>query len=71
MISKVRANDQHIPSLKETKVALTDKDMVERKILKSEVPQISLLLCLFHVLDGTQEDNATLCQYKDTKHTNC
>ena len=31
-------------------VALTDKDMVERKVLKSEMPQISLSLCLFHVL---------------------
>ena len=30
-------------------VALTDKDM-ERKVLKSEMPQISLSLCLFHVL---------------------
>ena len=36
------------PCWKKTKVALTDKDMVERKVLKSEMPQISLLL--FHVL---------------------
>ena len=38
------------PSWKETKVALTDKDMVERRVLKSEMPQIFLLHCLFHVL---------------------
>ena len=47
------------PSWKETKVALTDKDMVERKVLKSEMPQISLLLCLFHALHTFKREITT------------
>ena len=33
-----------------TKVCITDKDMVQRNVLKSEMPQIMLQICLFHVM---------------------
>ena len=29
---------------------LTDKDMVERGVFKSEMPQVNMEICLFHVL---------------------
>ena len=32
------------------KVVMTDKDMMERAIIKSEIPQAALQICLFHVL---------------------
>ena len=34
----------------DVKVILTDKDMVERGVFKSEMPQVSMEICLFHVL---------------------
>ena len=41
---------EHNPAWEQVKVALTNKDIVERKTLTSEMPAISLLICLFHVL---------------------
>ena len=38
------------PKWSEIKVAMTDKDMTERNVIKSEMPQVSLQICLFHVL---------------------
>ncbi|ELU11968.1 hypothetical protein CAPTEDRAFT_216776 [Capitella teleta] len=34
----------------ETKCVMADKDMVERKVVKEEMPQADLLICLFHSL---------------------
>ena len=34
----------------DVKVILTDKDMVERGVFKSEMPQVNMEICLFHVL---------------------
>ena len=34
----------------EIKVFITDKDMTERVVIKQEIPQASLQLCLFHVM---------------------
>ena len=31
-------------------VCITDKDMVERNVFKSEMPQVEMQICLFHVL---------------------
>ena len=33
-----------------TKILMTDKDIVERKVLKSQFPNADLQICLFHVL---------------------
>ena len=38
------------PKYLETVVVMTDKDMTERNVIKSEMPHISLQICLFHVL---------------------
>ena len=38
------------PEHNRIKVILTDKDMVERNVFKSELPQVKLQICLFHVL---------------------
>ena len=38
------------PKYLETVVVMTDKDMTERSVIKSEMPHISLQICLFHVL---------------------
>ena len=48
--SMIQTFKEHNPAWEQVKVALTDKDMVERKTLTSEMPVISLLICLFHVL---------------------
>ena len=38
------------PASGETSVIITDKDMTERGIFKTELPDIELQICLFHVL---------------------
>ena len=38
------------PRREDVNVILTDKDMVERGVFKSEMPQVNMELCLFHVL---------------------
>ena len=38
------------PQWKEIEVVIRDKDMVERSILKSELPHIHLQICLYHVM---------------------
>ena len=48
--SMIQTFKEHNPAWEQVKVALTDKDMVERKTLTSEMPAISLLICLFQVL---------------------
>ena len=48
--SMIQTFKEHNPAWELVTVALTDKDMVERKTLTSEMPAISLLICLFHVL---------------------
>ena len=48
--SMIQTFKEHNPAWEQVKVAQTDKDMVERKTLTSEMPVISLLICLFHVL---------------------
>ena len=42
---------EHNPAWEQVKVALTDKDMVERKTVTSEMPEIRLLICLFCMLN--------------------
>ena len=46
----IRCFKQHNPSWNKIQVALTDKDMVERNVIKQEMPQANLGICLFHVL---------------------
>ena len=38
------------PQWKDIEVVITDKDMVERSVMKSELPQIHLQICLYHVM---------------------
>jgi len=38
------------PAWQQVRTAMTDKDMVEREAIRQELRQVSLLLCLFHVL---------------------
>ena len=38
------------PKWEDVMVILTDKDMVERVVFKSEIPQVNMEICLFHVL---------------------
>ena len=38
------------PASSRTSIVLTDKDMTERKVFKSELPNIDLQICLYHVL---------------------
>ena len=38
------------PCWEKIEVVVTDKDMTERIVFKSEMPHIQLQLCLFHVL---------------------
>ena len=37
------------PQWKEIAVVITDKDMVERNVLKSKLSQIHLQICLYHI----------------------
>jgi len=39
---------------------MTDKDMVERDTVRQELPDVSLLLCLFHVLRATGREVTTV-----------
>ena len=48
--SMIQTFKEHNPAWEQVKVALTDKDMVERKTLTSEMPAISLLICLLQVM---------------------
>ena len=38
------------PATSRTSIVLTDKDMTERNVFKSELPHIDLQICLYHVL---------------------
>lgn len=38
------------PKWADTRIVISDKDMMERTVFKSEMPEISLQICLFHVL---------------------
>ena len=48
--SMIQTFKEHNRAWEQVKVALTDKDMVERKTLTSEMPAISFLICLLHVM---------------------
>ena len=50
---------KHNPSWDKVHVVLTDKDMVERNVLKQEIPQASLGICLFHVLRSFKRELTT------------
>ena len=41
---------RHNPAWEKVRFAMTDKDMVERTVLRTEMPQVKLGLCLFHTL---------------------
>ncbi|KAK7114682.1 hypothetical protein V1264_000704 [Littorina saxatilis] len=41
---------RHNPRWTDTKVVMTDKDMVERNVFRDEIPNAALQMCLFHVL---------------------
>ena len=41
---------KHNPNWSKTRTIMSDKDFIERDVLKSEFPQASILICLFHVL---------------------
>ena len=47
MVSKFKDEN---PDWEKVQVIMTDKDMNERGVFKSELPQVSLEICLFHVL---------------------
>ena len=49
----------HNPEWKNVKFAMTDKDMVERTVLKREMPQLELGLCLFHTLRTFKREVST------------
>ena len=38
------------PNWCKIEVFITDKDMTERNVIKSEIPQVHLQICLFHVM---------------------
>ena len=38
------------PDWSHVKTVMTDKDMTERNVFKSEMPEICLEICLFHAL---------------------
>ena len=48
--SMTKTFKQQNPRWEDVKVILTDKDMVERGVFKSEMPQVNMEICLFHVL---------------------
>lgn len=41
---------KHNPNWEKTKTIMSDKDFIERDVLKSKFPEASILICLFHVL---------------------
>lgn len=41
---------QQNPEWDKVQVVITDKDMTERKVFKEKMPQVSLQICLYHVL---------------------
>lgn len=44
---------------KDINCIMADKDMTERKILKEELPQAGLLICLFHTLHSFRREVTT------------
>ena len=49
----------HNPQWGDTKVILTDKDMNERSALQHAFPDVTLQLCLFHVLRSFGQEVTT------------
>ena len=52
----VQAFKSENPKWVHTKVVMSDKDFVERAVFKSEFPNASLLLCLFHTLRSMKRE---------------
>ena len=50
---------KHNPALQKVRFVMTDKDMVERSVIKREMPQVELGLCLFHTLRSFKRDVTT------------
>ena len=50
---------KHNPAWQKVRFAMTDKDMVERSVIKSEMPQVELGLCLFHTLRSFKREVTT------------
>ena len=47
------------PAWQQVRTVMTDKDMAEREAIRQELPQASLLLCLFHVLRAMSREVTT------------
>ena len=50
---------KHNPAWQQVRFAMTDKDMVERSVIKSDMPQVELGLCLFHRLRSFKREATT------------
>lgn len=59
MTSKFR---RHNPAWNRVRVIMADKDMVERDVFRTQLPEAQLMICLFHTLCTFKREIITVAQ---------